>query len=114
MSEQHMSDKIRIPLSHPTVFSDLNKMENQPENFSRDYIEIERMRYGHIKEMQTIPPEQQTHWAIKRLTRLSDNDIDQLFAEDAAEVTKTIFGFIEKYFMLAKKIWNNPDEEKNK
>lgn len=106
-----MSDNIRINLSHPTVFPDLNKKENQAENFARDYIEVERMRYGHIKEMQSISPDQQTHWAIKKLTGLSDNDIDQLFAEDAAEVTKTIFGFIEKYFMLAKKIWTNPGEE---
>lgn len=36
------------------------------------------------------------------------------FAEDAAEITKTIFGFIEKYFTLAKKIWTNPEEEQGK
>lgn len=111
MSEKAMSDKVRIQLSHPTVFPDLNKLENQPADFPREHLDIERMRYGHIKEMQAISPEQQTHWAIKRLTRLSDNDIDQLFAEDAAEVTKTIFGFIEKYFTLAKKIWTNPEDE---
>lgn len=106
-----MSDNVRINLSHPTVLPDLNKKENKDPQFARDFIEVERMRYGHIKEMQAVSPEQQTHWAIKRLTRLSDQDIDQLFAEDAAEVTKTIFGFIEKYFMLAKKIWTNPEEE---
>ena len=104
-----MSDKIKIQLSHPTVFPDLNKKENRNENEKRDYIEIERMRYGHIKEMQSIPPEEQTHWAMKKLTGLSDNDIDQLFAEDAAEVTKTIFGFIEKYFTLAKEMWKDPN-----
>ncbi|HVW99427.1 MAG TPA: hypothetical protein VHA52_03165, partial [Candidatus Babeliaceae bacterium] len=70
--------------------------------------DIERMRYGHIKEMQTISPDQQTTWAIKKLTGLSDNDIDQLYAEDAAEITKTIFGFVEKYFTLAQQMWNNP------
>lgn len=106
-----MSDSIRINLSHPTILPDLNKKEQKETDFARDFIEVERMRYGHIKEMQAINPDQQTHWAIKRLTSLSDNDIDQLFAEDAAEVTKTIFGFIEKYFVLAKKIWTRPEEE---
>ncbi|HLB42886.1 MAG TPA: hypothetical protein VJN02_08585 [Gammaproteobacteria bacterium] len=102
-----MVDKIRITLSCQTVFPDLNKLENLNEDHARDYLEIERMRYGHIKEMQQVSPEQQTHWAIKKLTRLTDNDIDQLYTEDAAEVTKTIFGFIEKYFALAKKMWSD-------
>jgi hypothetical protein len=107
-----MSDKVRIKLSNPTVFPDLNKKENQSETYARDFVEIERMRYGHIKEMQAIAPEEQTQWAIKKLTGMSDNDIDQFYAEDAAEVTKTIFGFIEKYFSLAKKMWANPGEDR--
>lgn len=105
-----MSDKINITLSHATVFPDLNRKENKEVTHARTVIEIERMRYGHIKEMQNISPEQQTLWAIQKLTGLSGNDIDQLFTEDAAEITKTIFGFIEKYFVLAKKMWNNPSE----
>ncbi|OGT36906.1 MAG: hypothetical protein A3F11_09005 [Gammaproteobacteria bacterium RIFCSPHIGHO2_12_FULL_37_14] len=102
-----MSEKVRIKLSYPTVFPDLNKLENLKDDHARDYLEIERMRYGHIKEMQQVSPEQQTHWAIKKLTRLSDHDIDQLYTEDAAEVTKVIFSFIEKYFTLAKKMWSD-------
>ncbi len=106
-----MSEKIFIKLSSPTVFPDLNKLEGLSETHARDKLEIERMRYGHIKEMQKISPEQQTQWAIKKLTRLSDHDMDQLYTEDAAEVTKTIFGFIEKYFALAKKMWAEPDKD---
>ncbi len=106
-----MSDSVRIHLSHPTVFPELNQKENQAAHFARDFVDVERMRYGHIKEMQSVSPDQQTHWAIKKLTGLADSDIDQLFAEDAAEITKTIFGFIEKYFMLAQKIWTNPEEQ---
>lgn len=109
-----MSEKLKIKLSCPTVFPDLNKLENLSETHERDVLEIERMRYGHIKEMQQISPEQQTHWAIKKLTRLSDNDIDQLYTEDAAEVTQTIFGFIEKYFTLAKKMWADDNNAVNR
>lgn len=105
-----MSEKIRIQLSYPTVLPDLNKKEGQEDNYARDYVEVERMRYGHIKEMQQISPELQTLWSIKKLTGLSDKDIDQLYAEDAAEITKTIFGFVEKYFTLAKKMWTEPNE----
>lgn len=109
-----MTEKVRVKLSSPTVFPDLNKKENLSETHAREFIEIERMRYGHIKEMQTIAPEEQTQWAIKKLTGMSDNDIDQLYAEDAAEVTKTIFGFIEKYFNLAQKMWSNPGDDKGR
>ena len=106
-----MTDKITIKLSSPSVFPDLNKKQQQDENYARDVIEIERMRYGHIKAMQTISPEKQTHWAIQTLTGLSENDLDQLYTEDAAEITKTIFGFIEKYFALAKTMWRDPVKE---
>jgi len=109
-----MSDTVRVKLSNPTVFPDLNKKENLDKNHARDYIDIDRMRYGHINEMKTIAAEEQTHWAIKKLTGLSDNDINQLYAEDAAEITKTIFGFIEKYFTLAKKMWANPNDHLDK
>jgi len=100
-----MSQHIRIQLSSATVLPDMNKKEGLSENHSRDFIEVERMRYGHIKEMQTISPELQTLWAMKKLTGMTESDIDQLYAEDAAEITKTIFGFVEKYFALAQQMW---------
>jgi len=107
-----MSNKIILQLSSPSVFPDLNKKESREESYARTTIEIERMRYGHIKEMQSISPEKQTHWAIQKLTGLSENDVDQLYTEDAAEITKTIFGFIEKYFALAKNMWAEPEVAK--
>lgn len=106
-----MTDKVKIVLTYPTVLPDINKRENKPEEYARDYVEIERMRYGHIKQMQSISPEEQTAWAMRALTGLSESDIEQLYAEDAAEITKTIFGFIEKYFVLAKQMWSNPAEQ---
>lgn len=107
-----MQEKVHVTLSQPTVFIDLNKKENKEANFARAIIEIERMRYGHIKEMQAIPPEKQTNWVIQKLTGLSENDMDQLFTEDAAEITKTVFGFMEPYLTLAKKMWDNPAAKK--
>ena len=106
-----MSDKISVKLSSPSIFPDLNKTEGRDETYARSEIEIARMRYGHIKEMQNISPEKQTHWAMQKLTGLSENDINEMYAEDAAEVTRTIFGFIEKYFTLAKQMWNEPEQE---
>lgn len=100
-----MSQYIQIQLSAPTILADLNKKEGLADNHEREIIHVARMRYGHIKEMQTISPEKQITWAIQTLTGLSDNDMDQLFAEDAAELTKTIFGFVEKYFTLAKEMY---------
>ncbi len=103
-----MSQYVQIQLSCPTALADLNKKEGFDAHHERTFINVARMRYGHIKAMQAIAPEQQTAWAIKQLTGLSDQDMDQLYAEDAAEITKTIFGFVEKYFTLAKQMWNSP------
>ena len=35
---------------------------------------------------------------------LSENDMDELYAEDAAEITSVIYGFMQKYLVLAKKM----------
>lgn len=107
-----MSQYINVQLSAPTILLDLNKNEGLIDTHERDSIRVERMRYGHIKEMQTMSPELQVTWAIKKLTGLSDADIDQLYAEDAAEITKIIFSFVEKYFKLAKEMWSNSAESK--
>jgi hypothetical protein len=106
-----MSEYVRIQLSSPTILSDLNQHEGLGVDEPRDVIDVKRMRYSHIKEMQMISPEKQTIWAIKKLTGMSDADVDQLYAEDAAEITKTIFGFVEKYFALAKQLTTPPVEE---
>ena len=108
-----MSDTVRIQLSSPTIFSDLNQKEGLGVEDPREFLDVKRMRYSHIKEMQMISPEKQTLWAIKKLTGMSDEDVDQLYAEDAAEITKTIFGFVQKYFALAKQLNTNPVESES-
>lgn len=93
-----------VKLSAPTVFLDLNKSEGMDPEYTRDSIKISRLKYKHFKQMQHLEESQQMQHAISALTGLSENDIDELYAEDAAEITGVIYGFMQKYLVLAKKM----------
>ena len=97
-------DKVTVKLTAPTVFPDLNKTEGKDPNFARDTIDVSRLKYKHFKQMQQLEDAQQMQHAISTLTGLTENDIDELYAEDAAEITGVIYSFMQKYLELAKKM----------
>ncbi len=96
-----------VKLSEPTVFSDLNQKEGKPTDFARDAIEVQRLKFKHFREMQGLKEEEQMQYALKTLTGLSTADLDELYAEDAAEITTVIYGFMSKYLTLAKKMMDD-------
>jgi len=95
---------VTVKLSASTIFPDLNQTEGKEENFARDSIAVSRLKQKHFKEMQKLDEAQQMQYAISVLTGLSANDVDELYAEDAAEITSVIYGFMHKYMALAKKM----------
>lgn len=103
MSDQE-KEKVVVKLSSPTIFPDLNKAEGKEPNFARDSVSVARLKYKHFKQMHHLEDAQQMQHAISALTGLSENDIDELYAEDAAEITKVIYGFMQKYLVLAKQM----------
>lgn len=107
---------IVLKLTTPTIFPDLNQSEGKEENYARDSIRIARLKYKHFKTMQKLEEAEQMQHAISALTGLTENDIDELYAEDAAEITAVIYGFMKKYLTLAKKMMTDVgamDEGKN-
>lgn len=103
-------DKISVTLSSPTIFPDLNQTEGKDLDFARENILISRLKFKHFKQMQHLQDSQQMQFAISALTGLSENDIDELFAEDAAEITSVIYGFMQKYLLLAKKMIDDTEK----
>lgn len=101
---EQVESKVIVKLIAPTVFPDLNKTEGKDANFARDSIAVSRLKYKHFKEMQHLSDAQQMQHAISALTGLTEIDIDELYAEDAAEITKVIYGFMQKYLALAKQM----------
>lgn len=95
---------IIIKLSAPTIFPDLNKSEGHDTEFARDVLTIHRLKFKHMKTLHQVDDEHQIIQLISKLTGLSEADIDELYAEDVAEVTSVVFGFMQKYVELAQKM----------
>lgn len=95
---------IVIKLSAPTVFPELNKKEGLENDYARKELPIARLKFKHFKQMNQMKPEEQMIYAISELSGLSENDIDELYAEDAGEITKTIIGFMKTFVDVAKEV----------
>ncbi len=104
-----MQNNIIVNLTEPTVFPDLNQAEGKDPNYAREIIAVSRLKFKHFKQMQKLNESEQMQHAISALTGLSENDVDELFAEDAAEITKVIYGFMRKYLDLAKTMMTDTD-----
>src|SRR5579862_5262449 len=98
------NDNVTVKLSAPTIFPDLNAAEGKEPDYARDSISVSRLKYKHFRKMQHLDDAQQMQFAISTLTGLSENDVDELYAEDAAEITSVIYSFMQKYLTLAKKM----------
>lgn len=97
-------DKVYVTLTAPTVLPDLNKSEGKELDYAREKVAVSRLKFKHFKHMQNLDESKQMQYAISALTGLSEDDIDELYAEDAAEITSVIYGFMQKYLILAKKM----------
>ena len=99
-----MSDTIIVKLSTPTIFPDLNTKEGKPADFARDELHVMRLKFKHFKALNQMDPTQQMISAISMLTGLSENDVDELYAEDAGAITKVIIGFMSSFMDVAKDV----------
>ncbi len=110
---QQINDKVIVKLSASTIFPDLNASEGKEPEYARDSIGVSRLKYKHFRQMQHLEDAQQMQFAISALTGLTENDVDELYAEDAAEITSVIYGFMQKYLTLAKKMVGDVTPQKN-
>jgi hypothetical protein len=86
-----------LNLSEPTVFSDLNKLENKTADFSREVINIERLKYKHIRSVLKFPEIDQMHHLMMIVTGLNENDIGEMLPEDAAKLTLMLHESLKKF-----------------
>lgn len=100
----NQTNEMIINLTVPTIFADLNKAESKDESHARDTLKVDRLKFKHFKKMQSMSEAEQMQYAICALTGLSETDLDELDAEDAAEITGVIYGYMQKYLDLAKKM----------
>jgi hypothetical protein len=88
---------MRITLSEPTVFPDLNSKESKGFDFSRDMLDIEKLKYKHIRSALKFPEIDQMHHLMMMLTGLNENDIGELAPEDAARISFMLHESLMKY-----------------
>ena len=86
-----------MSLSEPTVFPDLNKQEDKTADFHRDVINVERLKYKHIRAVLKFPEIDQMHHLMLMVTGLNENDIGELLPEDAAKLTLMLHESLRKF-----------------
>lgn len=95
---------IAVTLIVPTILKDFNAAHNLPEAHETTQIKVQRLKYKHFRGLQTVSEQDQMHYAIMKLTGLTEDDLDELDAEDVAEITSIVYSFMEKFMKLAGKM----------
>lgn len=96
--------EVLLELGIPTAFPDYNKAHGLSEEHETKTLKVQRMKHKHFRKMQSMPEAKQIHYIMGELTGLSQNDIDELDAEDSAALSEVIFSFMKKYADIAKQM----------
>lgn len=94
----------KFNLSEPTIFPDLNKQENNGNDFARRELDLKSLKYKHFRAVLEKPEEQQMHYLMLEMTGLSEDDAGELTPNDAAELYKLIFESMKGYMELGQTI----------
>jgi hypothetical protein len=101
---QTQGNMVKLQLKYPTVFKDLNAKKGNPPDHVTEELEVSRMKHKHFRKLQSIPEEEHIHYIMRELTGLSDRDLDELDAEDSAELSELIFNFMRRYSEIAQRL----------
>lgn len=96
-----------IQLEEPTIFLDLNKKENQPDDFARTELTLAPLKYKHFRSVVQYPEADQMHHLMLAMTGLSEDDLGELSPASAAEVSGLVFDSMKEYLKLGQKIIKN-------
>lgn len=92
----------KFKLQHACIFSDLNKLKQLASDHLTTELEVGILKYGHIRQMQQINPEEHLSFAMKSLTGLSEKDLDELSSNDAAALIKIVYDNLKNHMELTK------------
>jgi hypothetical protein len=95
---------VTIKLTEQTIFPELNRKEGKNEDYARDFISIESLRYKHIRAALKYPDQEQLHQLMMMLTGLSEVDVGELLPQDAAKVGSFLQQEISKFNQLSQDI----------
>ncbi len=109
---KEVKDHIVLELAFPTVFPKYNSAKGFAPDHITDKLTVQRMKHKHFRKLQTMREEQQLHYLMGELTGLSQDDIDELDAEDSAALSEILFGFMKKYAEISHKILSSVPTEK--
>lgn len=86
----------------PTVFPKFNAKNNLAMDHVTSTLTIARLKHGHLRAMQKMKETDHIHYLMSELTGLSQDDLDELDAEDSAKLSEVIFSFMKGYAKIAK------------
>lgn len=86
----------------PTIFPNFNAKNNFAKDHTTSSLTIARLKHGHLRAMQKMKETDHIHYLMAQLTGLSQDDLDELDAEDSAKLSEVIFSFMKGYAKIAK------------
>ncbi len=93
-----------LKLIDGTVFPDLNQSKGLSAKHITTEIPLKELKYKNLKEMQRIKPEQHMTYIMMILTGLTEQDLDELSADDSAELIGIVHKIIGKHIELGKNL----------
>jgi hypothetical protein len=88
----------------PTVFPQFNAKNNLAADHETTTLTVNRLKHGHLRNMQRLGEGDQIHFLMTQLTGLSQSDLDELDVEDSAKLSEVIFGFMRRFAQIAKEM----------
>jgi hypothetical protein len=94
-------DKV-LKLVNGAIFPDLNRSKGLDVNCVTTELPLNELKYKHLKEMQTLNLQQQMSYIIMVLTGLTEQDLDEISSDDAAELIGIVHKLLERHITLGK------------
>ncbi len=95
-----------LKLVKGTMFPDLNRSKGLDATYVTTELPLNELKYKNLREMQTMRPEQHMNYIMMILTGLTEQDLDELSSDDAAELIGIVHKIIEKHVELGKSFLN--------
>lgn len=91
-----------LRLVNGTVFPNLNRSKGLGAEHVTTELPLNELKYKNLREMQTIKPDQHMGYIMMVLTGLTEQDLDELSSDDAAELIGIVHKLVEKHVELGK------------
>jgi len=91
-----------LKLVNETIFPDLNKFKSLDISTITTELPLNGLKYKHLREMEKMKPEKHMVYIMTVLSGLTEQDLDELSSDDAAELIGMVHKLIKKHVELGK------------